>query len=135
MRTFLFDEWRKLTIAFTSNSIIIHVDDTLRGKIFFPGNFTKLHDFSFSGWNGLPIQVDYVKIKDRYGVTKFVEEYDDFTNFTKVPFEFVCPPINCKSNFTSFFNNQFSTTLSYDQIVALYKTRCNMSFEACGPDT
>jgi hypothetical protein len=135
MQTFLFDKWRNLTIAFKSNSIIVHVDDTLRGKIFFPGNFTKLLGFPISGWYGLPIQIDYVKIKDRYGVTKFVEEYDDFTNFTKVPFEFVCPPINCKSNFTSFFNNQFSTTLSYDQIVALYKTRCNMSFEACGPDT
>ena len=77
--------------------------------------------------------IDWVRWYDGSNNLKYQEDFTDPYNFTRTPYDLICSTPNCSSNFTSFYNAYFNTAYTYNQIADLYKTKCGILFEPCGP--
>lgn len=77
--------------------------------------------------------IDWVRVYDANGVLQVREEFNDPTNITKVPKNFLCPTptSNCKQLFTNYFNQQNGSAFTYDQIASLYLGLTGKVLEIC----
>jgi hypothetical protein len=133
-----FSTWLNVKLDLRNDSLIISLDSTGTGyvellRVRYTGNFSKLNKFGF-GCTGYPVQMDWVKIYDASNTLQYTEDFIDNTNFVKVPNAFICSPTNCTTDYTSFYNTRFGTSLSYPQIAKLLQA-CGIYVQPCGLNT
>ncbi|RYY46515.1 MAG: RHS repeat protein, partial [Chitinophagaceae bacterium] len=132
MRT-VFNEWKNVRYTFDTNGeVSCTVNDVFAGKINIPYQMTPL-TFSLAGWYNTPVEVDWFKVRNAMGEEKMVEEFNDPSNFAKPPYEWICNKPSCESGFTTYFNNVYGSSYSYNEIAALYKSVCKKDIGLCPP--
>ncbi|MES2780363.1 MAG: hypothetical protein V4651_10750 [Bacteroidota bacterium] len=125
-----FNDWVTVKIVVQGDSAYVYYDSTkvysvaLRGM---PAR-SKITGYYFA--NITSHHIDWVRIYDAYGQLQYNENFNDITNFAKVPSEWICTSI-CDTSFTTFFNNRQGTTLNNSQVQELYR-KCGNEGADCG---
>ncbi len=124
--------WTKIKATFANGKLFIYTADVLRATINYPNTFTSLTNYNIGGWRSIAVKYDYVKFYNAQGSLKLVDEFEDYTNFTRPPYEWVCTQLTCETGFTPFFNARYATNYTYPQIRTIYQQKCGMYLQPCG---
>ncbi|MBK7883799.1 MAG: hypothetical protein IPJ81_08355 [Chitinophagaceae bacterium] len=131
-----FNQWDTIKIVMRVDTGFVFINNQQVGYYDFEPDmdFSRLNSYAFSMTRDF--QVDWVKIYNDKGTLQYQEDFEDYSNFTKVPYDFVCNNITCKTGgaFADFFNNKWGTNYSYEEIVGLYKKQCAILLESCKPN-
>ncbi|MCP9752451.1 RHS repeat domain-containing protein [Ferruginibacter sp. HRS2-29] len=128
----VFDTFKVVRVTFKNDRLWVYVDGVLKADFYYPGKYIAgLKFFSVFSWYDKVMQYKYMKFYDKYGTLVFNEEFNDPSNFEKVPYQWVCSKPDCSTTFPAYFNAQYGTSYTYEQIADLYKRVCGEDLGLC----
>ncbi|MCC6289480.1 MAG: RHS repeat protein [Chitinophagaceae bacterium] len=130
-----FQDWRVIKISVKTDSFRVYYEGKLVFKLPRDGrSFIDRIGMHLGFQQGLNAQVDWVKYYGSNDELIFFEDFNDAANPATPKESALCPPVDCKTKFTAYFNRERGASYTYSQIDSIYAS-VGKTLEVCNSDT